>query len=145
MTGRLFILMMCVAVFGGPVAQVEAVPQRPDLSAVVPIATCKLQSLSAPQTPRYEQAAIGLYSVSRPSDDPLSNYQRTPLGDWPVAADADRDDPWLRLALLGPKRPVIIDLAVFVDGKSFRESREAWIDDVIAGAKEAKTQEEAPG
>ena len=88
--------------------------------------------------PQYEQGAVGLYSVSRPADDPLTNYQRTPLGDWPVPAEADRNDPWLRLVLLSRKRPVVIDLAVFIDGKSFRESREAWIDDVIAGAKSVK-------
>jgi hypothetical protein len=145
MAHRHLILWMSVAACGGPIARAEPLPQRPDLSAAVPIATCKLQTVSVPQMPQYETGAGGLYSVSRPADDPLTNYQRTPLGDWPAAAEADRNDPWLRLALVSHRRPVVIDVAVFIDGKSFRESREAWIDDVIAGAKSAKTQaDEAP-
>jgi hypothetical protein len=145
MAHRHLIWLISVAAFGGPIARAELLPQRPDLSAAVPIATCKLQTVSVPQMRQYEQGAIGLYTVSRPADDPLTNYQRTPLGDWPAPAKADRNDPWLRLVLLSRKRPVVIDLAVFIDGKSFRESREAWIDDVISGAKSAKTQaDEAP-
>ena len=130
---------MSVIAVDGSTMRGEAQPHRPDLNGATPIATCKLQNVTVSQAPRYEQAAIGLYSITRPADDPLNNYQRTPLGDWRVPAEADRNDPWLRLVLLGRKRPVVIDLAVFIDGKSFRESREMWIDDVIAGAKNAKS------
>ncbi|HJQ78488.1 MAG TPA: hypothetical protein VJ828_00965 [Lacipirellulaceae bacterium] len=135
MTHRHLIWLMMAATFGARIARGEPVRQRPDLTVAVPIATCKLQTVSAPVAPQYDQAAIGLYTISRPADDPLANYQRTPLGDWPVPAEADRNDPWLRLVLLSRKRPVVIDLAVFIDGRSFRDSREAWIDDVIAAAK----------
>jgi hypothetical protein len=144
MAYRHLIWLIGVAAFGAPIARGETLPQRPDLQSVTPIATCNLQTVSVRQVPQYEQVAVGLYSLSPPADDPLSNYQRTPLGDWPVAAEADRNDPWLRLLLLSGTRPVVIDLAVFVDGKPFRESREAWIDDVIASAKTAKTQADGP-
>jgi hypothetical protein len=135
MTHLHLIWLMMVATFGARIARGEPVPQRPDLTVAVPIATCKLQTVSASQAPQYDQAAIGLYSISRPADDPLANYQRTSLGDWPVPAEADRNDPWLRFVLLSRKRPVVIDLAVFINGRSFRDSREAWIDEVIGAAK----------
>jgi hypothetical protein len=135
MANRLFFWLTSVTAFHGVIARGETPPQRPALSSAVPIAICKLQTVSVSQAPQYEQTAIGLYSVSRPADDPLANYQRTSLGDWRVPAETDRNDPWLRLALLTRKRPVVIDLAVFIDGRSFRDSREAWIDGVIAAAK----------
>ena len=47
--------------------------------------------------------------------------------------------------LLRRKRPVVIDLAVFIDGKSFRETREAWIDEVLASGEVAgRTQAKMP-
>ena len=43
--------------------------------------------------------------------------------------------PGCGCCLLGPKRPVVIDLAVFIDGRPFRESREAWIDELLTPAE----------
>jgi hypothetical protein len=103
------------------------------LNTAAAIVSCKLQSLPANPQPTYDQTNV-LYSLQSPADDPLANYQRTPLGDWQMPAAADRNDPWLRLLVLAPKRPVIVDLAVFVEGKSFREQREAWVDEVLTAA-----------
>src|SRR6478752_2076607 len=100
---------------------------RPDLATAKPIVTCKLQTVAVKKPDRNEQANLLLYT-GRPVDDPLSNYERTSLGDWPMLAAAERTDPWLRLVLLSRKRPVVIDLAVFIDGKPFRDRRDAWID-----------------
>jgi hypothetical protein len=52
-----------------------------------------------------------------------------------MPATVERDDPWLRLLLVGPKRPIVIDLAVLIDGRPFRASREAWIDELLAAPK----------
>jgi hypothetical protein len=134
-------LMLAIALCAS-LARAEP-PPRPDLNAATPIATCKLQTLAASPQPAYDRPQV-LYSLQRPADDPLANYERTPLGGWRMPAEADRDDPWLRLLLVGPKRPVVIDLAVFIDGKPFREKREAWIDEVLAtntrADVDAKTQ-----
>ena len=132
MQGR-FYLLIAVAL-SAPLAHSAGPPARPDLSTAAPIAECKLQTLQAAAKTRYDQPAV-LYTLQRPAEDPLANYERTPLGDWQMPADAARDDPWLRLLLIGPKQPVIIDVAVLIDGKSFRDKREAWIDDVLAAAK----------
>ena len=52
-----------------------------------------------------------------------------------MPASVDRADPWLRLLLVGRKRPSVIDLAVFVDGQPFRAAREAWIDTLLQQAE----------
>ena len=140
MQGLLYLLIAIA--LNAAIARAESPPGRPDLSSTDSIATCKLQTLRAEPEPRYEQPAV-LYMIRRPAEDPLANYERTPLGDWQMPADADRDDPWLRLLLIGPKRPVVIDLAVFIDGKSFRDKREAWIDDVLTAAKREAPQRRA--
>src|SRR6185436_11332832 len=73
--------------------------------------------------------------TGRPVEDPLSNYEHTSLGDWPILAAGERKDPWLRLVLLCRKRPVVIDLAVLIDGKSFRDKRDSWIDELVSTPK----------
>src|SRR6185369_9287987 len=93
---------------------------RPDLATAKPIVACQLQTLAA-KKPEPDELANAFIYTGRPVDDPLSNYERTSLGDWPILASAERTDPWLRLVLLSRKRPVVIDLAVLIDGKSFRD------------------------
>jgi hypothetical protein len=132
---RALLLLTIVSAITTSGARAAEMPPRPDPKTSKAIATCKLQLLAVQQQPKYESATTGLYSLSRPADDPLANYERTPLGDWPMPAQADRNDPWIRLLLLSRKSPVIIDIAVFIEGRPFREVREAWIDEVIADAK----------
>ncbi len=112
----------------------ETIVQRPVLEHAKPVAACKLQSLPERNENSMMRPAVS-YTLQPQPEDPLANYERTPLGDWRMPADVDRDDPWLRLLLMGPKRPVVIDLAVFIDGRPFRESREEWIDELLQGAK----------
>jgi hypothetical protein len=117
-------------------ASLHAAPpaNRPNLATAKPIITCKLQALATKRPQMEEMPAAVMYG--RPQlEDSLINYQRTSLGDWPMLADAERSDPWLRLVLLSRVKPIVIDLAVLVDGKSFREKRESWIDEVIATGK----------
>ena len=117
--------LSCAALHAAPPAD------RPNLATAKPIVACKLQTLAAKRPAMDEMPAAIMYGRPR-AEDPLVNYQRTSLGDWPMLADAERSDPWLRLVLLSRMRPVVIDLAVLIDGKSFREKRESWIDELIA-------------
>ncbi len=84
---------------------------RPEISTAKPIVECKLQTLAAKPPVTMSPNSAVLYT-GRPIDDPLANYERTSLGDWPALADAVRSDPWLRLVLFTRKRPVVIDLAI---------------------------------
>jgi hypothetical protein len=125
---RMQIVLLCfeLAAF----ARAETGGQRPALDGAQPIAQCKLQTLPE-QSDNSSMQSILLYTIRPLPENPLDNYERTPLGDWRIPSEVDRNDPWLRLLLVGPKRPVLIDLAVFVDGRPFRESREAWIDELL--------------
>jgi hypothetical protein len=123
--------LLTVIVLSGASAYAAPPEGRPDLKIAKPIVACKLQTLAAKrQQPKMPVNAI-IYT-GRPVEDPLSNYERTSLGDWPMLAAAERSDPWLRLVLLSRKRPVVIDLAVLIDGKSFRDKRDSWIDELVS-------------
>jgi hypothetical protein len=113
-------------------ARTDAAPTRPDVNTDNPIARCKLQSVAAGETATPMPAPVNIYGVPRPMDDPLANYERTELGNWRMPGDAELTDPWIRLLVVGPRRPVLVDLAAFIDGKTFRQAREAWIDDLLA-------------
>jgi Ca2+-binding EF-hand superfamily protein len=112
------------------IAVSHGAPPRPDL-AKAPLATAKLQTMAQNAAPPAQMANAVLYATQPAAENPMANYQRTALGDWPAMANVDREDPWVRFLLLAPARPVIVDVAAFIDGKPFREAREAWIDDVL--------------
>src|SRR5262245_1283610 len=118
-------VVLCMAT-----ARAETLIERPSLNGAKPVATCKLQSLPERNSSPMPQQVV-FYTLEPPPENPLDNYERTPLGDWRMPASIDRSDPWQRLLLLGPKRPVVIDLAVFIDGRPFRDAREAWIDELL--------------
>jgi Ca2+-binding EF-hand superfamily protein len=110
---------------------------RPDLTSVKPQAACALQTLrAAPQ--REMPTGVVFTSAMDVAEDPLANYARTPLGDWQMPTEVDRGNPWLRFVLFAVERPVVIDVAVFVDGKPYADGREAWIEGVLAEARAAK-------
>src|SRR3954469_5414900 len=100
--------MIGVAIaLGSSLAVWAAPPNRPDPSKAIPLATCKLQMIAAPR-PRVGGDAIPVMANEPVMANQLLNYERTPLGDWQMPAPADRSDPWVRLLLLAPKRPVVI-------------------------------------
>lgn len=113
----------------------EPVPQRPDLAAAKPLATCKLEVVAAPEASPAMPAMVQLYATQPVADDGAINYLRTPRGEWQLPERVDRDDPWNRILMLSPKRPIVIDLAVFLDGKPYRAARENWIDEVLTAGK----------
>src|SRR4051812_27522960 len=126
--------LLSVTVLCAAAAQAAPPEGRPNLTTAKPIVTCKLQTLAA-KRPEPEEFANAMLYTGRPVDDPLSNYERTSLGDWPMLAAGERTDPWLRVVLLSRKRPIVIDLAVLIDGKSFRDKRDAWLDELVAMPK----------
>ena len=83
-------------------------------------------------------------------DDPLSYYSRQLDGQWHISRTVDREDPWVRLMVLTPQQPLLVDVAIMVDGQAYRGAREAWIDllleqakkrSLVAGALEASSEE----
>ena len=100
-----------------------------------PLAECRVQTLATRAAPA-TMAARAAPRMRRPAaNDPLANYARTQDGQWPIAQQVDRQDPWLRLLLLGPHQPLIVDLAVLLDGRPYRSVREQWLDRLLARAQ----------
>jgi hypothetical protein len=131
--------LLSVTVLCATAAHAAPPAGRPDLATAKPIVACKLQTLAV-KKPEPDELANAMLYTGRPVDDPLSNYERTSLGDWPMLAAAERTDPWLRLVLLSRKRPIVIDLAVLIDGNSFRDKRDSWIDELVSMPKPAVHQ-----
>jgi hypothetical protein len=134
-----FIATSAVALtaYGGPA-------NRPDLESVKPIAQCSLQAVaSAPAAPAMADPLMARYVVPA-ADDQLVNYMRSARGQWQIPTAVDRNDPWTRLLLLAPKQPLVIDLAVFIDGKPYRAAREAWIDELLEAGKPAAAGDTDP-
>jgi hypothetical protein len=114
---------------------------RPD-PAAAPLATAKLQAIAAPETSMNRLPQVQLYAAQPADDGGLGNYLRSARGEWPMQTSVARDDPWNRLLLLTPKRPLLFDVAVFIDGKPYRNAREAWIDEALSGGKARKETKE---
>jgi hypothetical protein len=114
---------------------------RPDPTAT-PLATAKLQTVAAPETSMNRPPQVQLNAAQPAPDDGLGNYLRSARGEWPMQANVARDDPWNRLLLLTPKRPLLVDVAVFIDGKPYRNAREAWIDEALSAGKAKKETKE---
>lgn len=93
-----------------------------------------MQSLASKKIPDYA-SQNPLMMVQPEQENFLSLYARTQDGEWQIPTHVDPDDPWLRLLVLSTPRPVLIDLAIEINGKPFRSLREAWIDQLQAQAK----------
>lgn len=99
-----------------------------------PLAKVSVQALGDASTESY--AAPNQLAMYQPeAEDPLSFYARTPDGEWRIPTEVDADDPWVRLLMLGPGEPTIIDMAIELNEKPYRAAREAWIDKLLAEAK----------
>jgi len=69
-------------------------------------------------------------------EDPLSYYARQVDGLWYIPRTVDRGDPWIRLLVLGPSQPLLVDIAVMVDGQPYRAARERWMDLLLEQARD---------
>lgn len=96
-----------------------------------PLARCLVQTLAPGGEVRMAGPPVGGL-VPRESG-PIAAYRRTRSGDWNVPVAVDRDDPRIRLLLATPSGPLLVDLLVHVDGRSFRTAREEWIDSALEG------------
>lgn len=109
-----------------------APPPRPSVDAT-PIAACDLQLVGARSLTARAPASAEVASV-RSTTDVLANYEPSSSTDRQRDGDVDAGDPWIRLLIAGRRGPVVVDVAVFIDGQPFRAAREAWIDELMQQA-----------
>ena len=107
----------------------------PELSAN-PLATCEVE-LIAPE-PAVKGSGRAPYRLGRTGATRFlaADYQRRHGVDWHVPANVDRNVPRIRMLLMCPGGPLIIDLDVTVDGEPFRSRREQAIDIALQPAIE---------
>src|SRR5258705_10390858 len=96
--------LLAMTVLSATAAHAAPPAGRPDLATTKPIVACKLQTLAV-KRPEPDELRNAMLYTGRPVEDPLSNYERTSLGDWPMLAAGERNDPLLRLGRLSRKRP----------------------------------------
>ncbi|MGI9427505.1 MAG: hypothetical protein ACR2NM_02525, partial [Bythopirellula sp.] len=109
-------------------------PERDATLHKEPLAKVDVQALYEPDDQQYDNTNPTV--MYRPEEeDPLSFYSRTQDGEWRIPPEVDADDPWVRLLMLGPGKPTIIDVAVELNQKPYRAAREGWIDRLLAEAK----------
>ena len=115
-------------------ATATAQTNRDALLAAKPLAEVKVQPLAKPQQAEYDPFnPLVMYQTEQ--EDTLSFYVRTQDGEWQISPQVDANDPWVRLLVLGPDRPTIVDVAIDISGRPFRAAREEWIDKLINKAK----------
>jgi Ca2+-binding EF-hand superfamily protein len=105
-----------------------------ELLAQQPVAECAVQTIGGEAEPA-EMRVNPVMLGSSMTSDPLDNYARSRDGEWQIPSEAEGDDPWVRLLLLPPERPVIIDLAVTFEGRSYRLARQKWVELLLSQAK----------
>lgn len=99
-----------------------------------PLATCAVQQIAA-QANDYEMSAnVVVNGYQTTQADPLANYSRAGDGQWQIPQQVDRANPWVRLLVLGPERPTLVDIAVYVESEPYTAAREKLIDDLLEHA-----------
>ena len=102
-----------------------------------PLAEVGVQELSPAEQSVSMTENVALTMSLAPSEDPLAVYARNQDEEWAIPEHVDRQDPWVRLLLLLPSRPVVVHIAVELEGQPFRAAREKWIDALISGVQDA--------
>ena len=120
----------------------QAEPTRDALLTAEPIAECEVALKKQEQEPEEMPLNVVNFIQSRPELGVLDFYAREHDGQWSIPTEVRREDPWVRLLVMGPTKPVVVDLAVYIDGETFREKRERWIDDLVKQATAPPNQQE---
>jgi hypothetical protein len=96
-----------------------------------PLAECAVIELAgkAADYEMPENAVLNAYQP--PVDDSLSNYSRGSDGQWPIPMLVDRNNPSVKLLVLGPHQPTLLELAIHLEGQPFTAAREKLIDELL--------------
>lgn len=128
-----YVILCCIlaALF---CSTVVAQTDRQSLLDKTPLAEVAVQSLTTQKTEAYPDPNQRMMYQTE-AEDPLSFYARTQDGEWLIPPQVNRNDPWVRLLLLGPVKPTIVDIAIEINQQPYRAAREQWIDKLLAEAK----------
>jgi hypothetical protein len=96
-----------------------------------PLAECAVIELAgkAADYQMPENAVLNAYQP--PVDDSLSNYSRGSDGQWPIPTLVDRSNPSVKMLVLGPHQPTLLELVIHLEGQPFTAAREKLIDELL--------------
>ncbi len=134
----MFSAIVGLCMFGVDLSQITNAEE-----AQTPLAECRVQAITI-SPPSEMQAGVMLPPSQQPAAIITANYQRSPTGDWKVPSDVDADDSLVRLLLLTPGGPLLMDLSILVDGVSFRRTSEGWITDALTPKATVEEPSDAP-
>jgi hypothetical protein len=114
-----------IAVFACTAASAaDALSEKAIATTPVQVLAAKNDSYEMP-----EQAVFNMYEPPQP--DFLANYARTADGQWHIPQQVDPTNPSVRLLILGPERPTLVDVAIYVEGQPYTAAREKLIDGLM--------------
>jgi hypothetical protein len=96
-----------------------------------PLAECAVIELAGKATDYEMPENAVLNAYQPPVDDSLSNYSRGSDGQWPIPTLVDRNNPSVKLLVLGPHQPTLLELAIHLEGQPFTAAREKLIDELL--------------
>lgn len=105
-----------------------------DPSKPKPLAECAVIELAAKAVNNEMPENVVFFPAQPPVDDSLSNYSRGSDGQWPIPITVDRSNPTVKLLVLGPHQPTLIELSILLEGKPFTAARENLIDELVEHA-----------
>lgn len=97
-----------------------------------PLAVCQVQ-MKSPRTRVERQPGSPVNAATAAAAVVMTNYRRTPRGDWEIPKNVDAGDSTVRLMLMTPSGPLLLDVSLLIDDAGFRSIRERWIDSAFAG------------
>jgi hypothetical protein len=96
-----------------------------------PLAECAVIELAGKAVDYEMPENVVLNAYQPPVDDSLSNYSRGYDGQWAIPTNVDRSNPTVKLLVLGPHQPTLIELSILLEGKPFTAAREKLIDELV--------------
>ena len=119
----LCILMVCYSICGSVRAE--------DVLTAKPLAATPVQTIAAPEPSNEMPPNVAINLYQPPQDTSLANYSRGLDGQWQIPLQVDSKNPSVKLLVLGPQQPTLVEIAIFLEGEPFTAAREKLIDGLL--------------
>jgi hypothetical protein len=116
-------LIVCFAICGSVIGE--------DALTANPLATTAVQTIAAPEPTNDMPPNVAINLYQPPQDTSLANYSRGIDGQWRIPSQVDSTNPSVKLLVLGPQQPTLIEIAIFLEGEPFTAAREKLIDGLL--------------
>jgi hypothetical protein len=123
-------LIVCMLALPAMLCAIEC-SHAEEASESKPLTECAVIELAGKAADYEMPENVVLNAYQPPVDDSLSNYSRGYDGQWAIPMTVDRANPTVKLLVLGPHQPTLIELSILLEGKPFTAAREKLIDELM--------------